>query len=101
MDYSPASSLPRSPNGSVAGAVLAPPLTSEPPTVPAAAAPSRRAAAARTPARATRSAWNRLAPGAILLLSAGLNLYQLNRAGYGNQYYASAVLSMLQSWRTM
>ncbi|MCL6560451.1 MAG: glycosyltransferase family 39 protein, partial [Firmicutes bacterium] len=34
----------------------------------------------------------------ILLASAFLNLYGLNREGYGNTYYAAAVKSMLMSW---
>src|SRR5690242_14464168 len=42
--------------------------------------------------------WHRLGLAAVLLLSAALNLYHLDRIGYGNQYYAAAVLSMLQSW---
>jgi 4-amino-4-deoxy-L-arabinose transferase-like glycosyltransferase len=35
----------------------------------------------------------------VLVLSAALNLYRLDRMGYGNHYYAAAVLSMLQSWQ--
>ena len=44
----------------------------------------------------------RLALGAILLLSAFLNLYRLNTIGIngiGNYYYAAAVQTMLTSWR--
>jgi 4-amino-4-deoxy-L-arabinose transferase-like glycosyltransferase len=42
--------------------------------------------------------WHGAALGGILLLAAGLNLWSLSRNGYGNQYYAAAVLSMLQNW---
>ncbi|WP_067922487.1 ArnT family glycosyltransferase, partial [Alicyclobacillus shizuokensis] len=35
---------------------------------------------------------------AILALSAFLNLYGLNQEGYGNEYYAAAVKSMLMNW---
>src|SRR5439155_3838425 len=34
----------------------------------------------------------------ILVLSAVLNLIHLDREAYANQYYAAAVLSMMQSW---
>jgi 4-amino-4-deoxy-L-arabinose transferase-like glycosyltransferase len=44
--------------------------------------------------------WHQVALAGVLLLSAALNLYRLDRLGYGNQYYAAAVLSMLQSWHT-
>jgi 4-amino-4-deoxy-L-arabinose transferase-like glycosyltransferase len=44
--------------------------------------------------------WQRAALCAVLLLSAALNLIGLDREGYANQYYAAAVLSMLQSWHT-
>lgn len=43
--------------------------------------------------------WEWPALGVILILSAVLELLHLDREGYGNQYYASAVLSMTQSWR--
>ncbi|MCC6176394.1 MAG: glycosyltransferase family 39 protein [Chloroflexi bacterium] len=43
--------------------------------------------------------WQRLAFGAILLLSTALNVVGLSREGYGNEYYAATVLSMLQNWR--
>jgi 4-amino-4-deoxy-L-arabinose transferase-like glycosyltransferase len=36
--------------------------------------------------------------GAILLLSAALNLIGLSREGYANQYYAATVRSMLANW---
>jgi 4-amino-4-deoxy-L-arabinose transferase-like glycosyltransferase len=42
--------------------------------------------------------WHRLALGAVLLLAAVLNFWQLGRLGYPNSYYAAAVKSMLQSW---
>src|SRR6516225_430773 len=42
--------------------------------------------------------WPPVALAAIALLAAGLNLWGLQRAGYGNAYYAAAVLSMLQNW---
>src|SRR5439155_18999260 len=35
---------------------------------------------------------------AVLLLAGWLNLWQIGQNGYGNQYYAVAVQSMLQSW---
>ena len=40
----------------------------------------------------------RLALGAILALSAFLELFRLDRVGYGNTYYAATVRSMLTSW---
>jgi len=42
--------------------------------------------------------WYRVALGAILLLSVVLNVFQLDRVGLGNTYYAAAVKSMTQSW---
>ena len=42
--------------------------------------------------------WQRLALGAILLIAAAFNFWQLNQVGYGNTYYAAAVRSMLESW---
>jgi len=42
--------------------------------------------------------WERLALGAVLLLAAILDVWQLDRIGYGNTYYAAAVRSMLTSW---
>ena len=44
--------------------------------------------------------WHRLGLVAVLLLSAFLNLFHLDREGNGNQYYTAAVYSMLQSWHT-
>ena len=67
-------------------------------------------AASRTPARSTPR--DRAAAGtaaarrhrvgliAVLLLSAFLNLFRLNREGNGNEYYTATVFSMLQSWHT-
>src|SRR5256714_1348354 len=42
--------------------------------------------------------WQRLALGAILVVAAVLNFWQLSQVGYGNTYYAAAVRSMLQNW---
>lgn len=42
--------------------------------------------------------WQRMAFGAIVLISAFLNFFQISQVGYGNAYYAAAVKSMLQSW---
>ncbi len=42
--------------------------------------------------------WRRIALGAILLLAAFLNLFQLSREGYANAYYAAAVKSMAMNW---
>jgi 4-amino-4-deoxy-L-arabinose transferase-like glycosyltransferase len=42
--------------------------------------------------------WQRMAFGAIVLLSTFLNFFQINQVGYGNVYYAAAVKSMLHSW---
>ncbi len=42
--------------------------------------------------------WSPVALAAIAVLAAGLNLWGLQRAGYGNAYYAAAVVSMLQNW---
>jgi 4-amino-4-deoxy-L-arabinose transferase-like glycosyltransferase len=42
--------------------------------------------------------WHRLALGAVLILSAFLNLYALAREGYANEYYAATVKNMLASW---
>ncbi|MFN8594404.1 MAG: glycosyltransferase family 39 protein [Thermomicrobiales bacterium] len=49
-------------------------------------------------ARVKRASWEHLALGAILLLAAFLNLFRLDREGYGNTYYAATVKSMLTSW---
>jgi 4-amino-4-deoxy-L-arabinose transferase-like glycosyltransferase len=42
--------------------------------------------------------WQRLALGAILLLSIAMNFLLLGQNGYGNLYYASGVRSMIDSW---
>ncbi|MBV9595671.1 MAG: glycosyltransferase family 39 protein [Chloroflexi bacterium] len=42
--------------------------------------------------------WPAIALAAIALLAAALNLWGLQRDGYGNTYYAAAVMSMLQNW---
>lgn len=36
---------------------------------------------------------------AIVLLAAGMRLWQLSQNGFGRQYYAAGVLSMTESWR--
>ncbi len=55
---------------------------------------------ARAGARALAAAWwHRPALVGILGLSAGLNLWRLDRNGWGNEYYSGAVHSMLESWR--
>src|SRR4051794_27665154 len=45
-------------------------------------------------------AWSRerVALGGVLLLAAALHLYRLDQNGYGNEYYAATVRSMLVSW---
>src|SRR6476646_777782 len=42
--------------------------------------------------------WHQIGLGAILLLSACLNLLRLDQQGYTNEFYASAFLSMLVNW---
>jgi 4-amino-4-deoxy-L-arabinose transferase-like glycosyltransferase len=42
--------------------------------------------------------WQRIALGAILLLSIAMNFLLLGQNGYGNLYYASGVRSMIDSW---
>ncbi len=42
--------------------------------------------------------WQRVALGGILVLAAFLIFYQVQINGYGNNYYAAAVRSMLSSW---
>src|SRR5207244_4431724 len=48
--------------------------------------------------RTTALPWQRLALGAVLIVAAILDFWQLARVGYGNTYYAAAVKSMLRSW---
>src|SRR5256885_596316 len=43
--------------------------------------------------------WNRIALGAVLLLSIFMNFFQLGQNGYGNLYYAAGVRSMGDSWQ--
>src|SRR2546421_7313812 len=43
--------------------------------------------------------WHRIALGLILLVSAFLNIFQLDQEGYANLYYAAAVKSMLTGWK--
>ncbi len=45
--------------------------------------------------------WGRLALGAVLILAAIFDFWQLDRNGYGNTYYAAAVRSMLTSWHAL
>ena len=45
-------------------------------------------------------AWNRFPLPVILLLGAGLRLWRLDQNGYGTDYYAAGVRSMLTSWHT-
>jgi 4-amino-4-deoxy-L-arabinose transferase-like glycosyltransferase len=42
--------------------------------------------------------WQRIALGAIMLLSIAMNFWLLGQNGYGNLYYASGVRSMTDSW---
>src|SRR5579883_1638490 len=49
--------------------------------------------------RARIERWAHGALGAVLLLSAGLYTWGLDRNGYGNDYYAAAVLAGTQSWK--
>ncbi|GLG00436.1 putative mannosyltransferase YkcB [Alicyclobacillus hesperidum subsp. aegles] len=42
--------------------------------------------------------WNHSLLTLILAVSGWLNLYALNKEGYGNEYYAAAIRSMLESW---
>ncbi|GCE21078.1 glycosyltransferase family 39 protein [Dictyobacter kobayashii] len=42
--------------------------------------------------------WNRIALGAVLLLSVFMDFFQLGQNGYGNAYYAAGVRSMADSW---
>ncbi len=56
------------------------------------------------PERATASSrqitlpWHYLSLGAILLLAAFLNFYELSKEGYANSFYAAAVKSMSLNW---
>jgi len=94
----------RSLAGTVLGAVQAPPRPAELPPKPSPIGrPTTREGTIRPePAPSVHGPrsipWHRLGLAAVLLLSAALNLYRLDRIGYGNSYYAAAVLSMLQSW---
>jgi 4-amino-4-deoxy-L-arabinose transferase-like glycosyltransferase len=47
---------------------------------------------------ARSSIWHRLGLTAIMILAAGLHSWRLDQNGYGNEYYAAAVRSMLTSW---
>mgnify|MGYP000940835967 CR=1 FL=1 len=59
---------------------------------------SSSAAAPSAFGRAPTRLWHRLALAGILALAALLHFYQLDQAGFGNQYYAAAVASMRQNW---
>src|SRR5689334_6923024 len=65
-----------------------------PGTPPIETTPPPATSAGKTPTRR----WHRIALGAIIVLGAFLNLYGLEKNGYGNAYYAAAVRSMIQSW---
>src|SRR5437763_15990298 len=60
--------------------------------------PARPRAAERGITLSLDRYWHRLPLFAILILSAVLNFYDLNREGYSNSYYAAAVKSMMLSW---
>ncbi len=60
--------------------------------------PPRPSAAERTRTVSLSGTWDRVGLGAIVILAAVLNFYGLNREGYGNTYYASAVKSMSENW---
>src|SRR5579871_5766686 len=47
------------------------------------------------------SGWERLAIGAIMLLSIFMNFFKLGAGGFGNLYYAAGVRSMLDSWHNL
>ncbi|HEX4202754.1 MAG TPA: hypothetical protein VHZ51_00850, partial [Ktedonobacteraceae bacterium] len=42
--------------------------------------------------------WHRIALALIVVIAAFLNFFQQQQNGYGNQFYAAAVRSMLDSW---
>ncbi|HTK11227.1 MAG TPA: glycosyltransferase family 39 protein [Ktedonobacteraceae bacterium] len=44
--------------------------------------------------------WHRVTLALIIVISAFLNFFQQQQNGYGNEFYASAVRSMLDSWHT-
>src|SRR5438128_12388895 len=50
------------------------------------------------PTHTSISLWERVALGAVLLISAFVNIFQLDQQGYGNLYYAAAVKSMLENF---
>lgn len=59
---------------------------------------NRSRAAAGIDALARYVRWERIGLASMLMLSAFLGLFRLGREGYGNQYYAATVYSMLQNW---
>jgi 4-amino-4-deoxy-L-arabinose transferase-like glycosyltransferase len=60
--------------------------------------PSRATSAERVRTISLSGSWDRVGVAAVLVLAGVLNFYGLNREGYGNTYYATAVRSMLQNW---
>ena len=53
------------------------------------------------PTHTSISLWERVALGAVLLISAFVNIFQLDQQGYGNLYYAAAVKSMLENFHNL
>ena len=53
------------------------------------------------PTHISVSLWERVALGAVLLVSAFFNIFQLDQQGYGNLYYAAAVKSMLENFHNL
>src|SRR5437763_12731061 len=49
-------------------------------------------------APAESSLWHRLALGGIMLISIFMNFFQLGQNGFGNQYYAAGIRSMMDNW---
>ena len=50
------------------------------------------------PTSAWSPLWQRIALGAVLLISVFMNFYQLGQNGFANPFYAAGVRSMLDSW---
>ena len=61
---------------------------------------SRSASTERVRTVSLSGMWDRVGLAAILVAAGVLNFYGLNREGYGNTYYASAVRSMMENWHT-
>src|SRR5947207_9412430 len=51
------------------------------------------------PERKAPHLWDRIALGAIILLSIFMNFFQLGQSGYGNLYYAAGIKSMGDNWQ--